>query len=831
MNAVRRTTPPSFIVRCGIALCGLLAVSSAQAIEFCVNSVALLTSTMSISQFQSQPITIKLAQGNYQLTSDFVYQPSTPITIEGGYTANCATRVVNGSNTQIDIGLGHLFEIRQADASPAAQINIDGVVLKHANFGVRLIAGSDGEGSIHLSRVRFTNMTSTGYTLRADVYDGELTLENVVIDHFDTSDVERCAVMLGHFDGSALRINHLTADLDDGDNFCLLDGDDTGSAAIYNSILFSSGTGSPIFKGESDEDTLYSFIHDLYGAHFVLGNIAIQSQITSSPQWVNAAAGDYHLKLSPVSPAINSATFLVPGGEPDTDFEGNPRVVGGLPDRGAYESAYNAQSTLFVTNTLDSGTGSLRQAMLDANSTPAIAKTIKFNILGAGNAPQCSAVISLLTRLPSITSKMTIDGYTQPTSSRNTDANAFNARLCVHILPASGTLATGFHVDDLATQASLTLRGVALGGFTQPLLLVGGSGHVITGNQIGGQTLFMPLEAATFNAITIGQAATGDLIIGGQNPGDRNVILGAGLAGINIQSGVANSPDHCQIINNLIGVNKNGVTYIPNNVGINISGSGCGVYRNRIAGNTTSQIWLNGGSSQNVLQQNIIGVGADGFGITNSAVGILVNGHHNIIGAGGIGGQLTANTVRNMAGGGIVVQGANAVGNSINANIVYDNGVDIGYGMDIDLRAANELAGPTHNDVGDIDAGANTLQNFPVPTAIVFNGNGTSNVPATVSGLLDVPAGTYRIDAYFSNKFNDTTLRGHAEVFLDRGTVVSTGAAGGTPFSIAVTVPNRLTGRVISLTATDSAGNTSEVGTIIRVDVQVSDALFGNGFE
>lgn len=612
MNAVRRTTPPSFIVRCGIALCGLLALSSAQAIEFCVNSVALLTSTMSISQFQSQPITIKLAQGNYQLTSDFVYQPSTPITIEGGYTANCATRVVNGSNTQIDIGLGHLFEIRQADASPAAQINIDGVVLKHANFGVRLIAGSDGEGSIHLSRVRFTNMTSTGYTLRADVYDGELTL---------------------------------------------------------------------------------------------------------------------------------------------------------------------------------------------------------------------------LTRLPSITSKMTIDGYTQPTSSRNTDANAFNARLCVHILPASGTLATGFHVDDLATQASLTLRGVALGGFTQPLLLVGGSGHVITGNQIGGQTLFMPLEAATFNAITIGQAATGDLIIGGQNPGDRNVILGAGLAGINIQSGVANSPDHCQIINNLIGVNKNGVTYIPNNVGINISGSGCGVYRNRIAGNTTSQIWLNGGSSQNVLQQNIIGVGADGFGITNSAVGILVNGHHNIIGAGGIGGQLTANTVRNMAGGGIVVQGANAVGNSINANIVYDNGVDIGYGMDIDLRAANELAGPTHNDVGDIDAGANTLQNFPVPTAIVFNGNGTSNVPATVSGLLDVPAGTYRIDAYFSNKFNDTTLRGHAEVFLDRGTVVSTGAAGGTPFSIAVTVPNRLTGRVISLTATDSAGNTSEVGTIIRVDVQVSDALFGNGFE
>ncbi len=67
-----------------------------------------------------------------------------------------------------------------------------------------------------------------------------------------------------------------------------------------------------------------------------------------------------------------------------------------------------------VLNTNDSGTGSLRQAILDANSMGG--GTINFNIPGSG-----VHTISPMTVLPTITQTVTIDGYTQPGSSANTN--------------------------------------------------------------------------------------------------------------------------------------------------------------------------------------------------------------------------------------------------------------------------------------------------------------------------------------------------------------------------------------------------------------------------
>src|SRR2546421_2795055 len=60
-----------------------------------------------------------------------------------------------------------------------------------------------------------------------------------------------------------------------------------------------------------------------------------------------------------------------------------------------------------VTTTADSGPGSLRQAILDANSTPG-ADAIQFNI-GSG-----AQTIALAAALPDVTEAVTIDGTTQP---------------------------------------------------------------------------------------------------------------------------------------------------------------------------------------------------------------------------------------------------------------------------------------------------------------------------------------------------------------------------------------------------------------------------------
>src|SRR5262245_56122983 len=86
-----------------------------------------------------------------------------------------------------------------------------------------------------------------------------------------------------------------------------------------------------------------------------------------------------------------------------------------------------------VTNTNDSGAGSLRQAILDAKKMGG--GTIACNISGAGYH-----TISPLTALPTITETVMIDGYTQPGSSPNTNATTqgINAVLRIEL---SGAMA------------------------------------------------------------------------------------------------------------------------------------------------------------------------------------------------------------------------------------------------------------------------------------------------------------------------------------------------------------------------------------------------------
>src|SRR5215470_14040387 len=82
-------------------------------------------------------------------------------------------------------------------------------------------------------------------------------------------------------------------------------------------------------------------------------------------------------------------------------------------------------ATFTVTNTDDSGQGSLRQAILDANATPGL-DTIAFNIPGAG-----VHTITPVTSLDPILDPVLIDGYSQPGSSLNTDPSGTNAVLLI----------------------------------------------------------------------------------------------------------------------------------------------------------------------------------------------------------------------------------------------------------------------------------------------------------------------------------------------------------------------------------------------------------------
>ncbi|MDQ3117470.1 MAG: hypothetical protein M3Q86_12830, partial [Verrucomicrobiota bacterium] len=112
-------------------------------------------------------------------------------------------------------------------------------------------------------------------------------------------------------------------------------------------------------------------------------------------------------------------------------------------------------ATFTVTNTDDSGPGSFRQAIEDANAA-AGADTIAFNIPGGG-----VHTITPASALPSITETVTIDGYTQPGTSANTLDEGNNAVLLIEI---NGT--TGGGRGLILSADNVTVQGLVMNRYS-----------------------------------------------------------------------------------------------------------------------------------------------------------------------------------------------------------------------------------------------------------------------------------------------------------------------------------------------------------------------------
>jgi ribosomal protein L35AE/L33A len=510
-------------------------------------------------------------------------------------------------------------------------------------------------------------------------------------------------------------------------------------------------------------------------------------------------------------------------------------------------------ATFTVTNTSDSGAGSLRQAILDANAN-AGTDQISFNIPGGG-----VRTVSPLTQLPVISDPVIIDGYTQPGASANTLTNGDNAVLLIELDGSKSAVGSSGLV---ITAGASTVRGLVINNFknfdatsslTVGIVLSTKGGNLVTGNFIGtnpsgtvkvanqigisidgcGNNTIGGTTPALRNVISaninydirigqvnafnnvvqgnfIGTDATGaatlknftcvelqgtggtpsNNLIGGTVAGAGNVISGCNNNGINLQSFGS------LIQGNLIGTDVTGTQALGNNIGINavINGATIGgttvAARNVISGNNEG-ISMNIFSSSNItIQGNYIGVDITGTApLGNGTWGVAAGGSSILIGGTPAG---AGNVIANNATNGVLAVGPTSTV-TVEGNSIYSNG-----SLGIDLVPS----GVTPNDAGDGDTGVNNLQNFPVVTSAILSGATT-----TINASLNSNASKqYRVE-FFSNTTCDPSTFGPGQNFLG-ATKVTTNSSGDVSFSLIF--PGLSAGQFITTTATDPAGNTSE---------------------
>ncbi|HEX4441091.1 MAG TPA: IPT/TIG domain-containing protein [Thermoanaerobaculia bacterium] len=549
-------------------------------------------------------------------------------------------------------------------------------------------------------------------------------------------------------------------------------------------------------------------------------------------------------------------------------------------------------ATFTVTNTGDSGAGSLRQAILDANAAPG-ADAIHFDIPGSG-----VHTITPASALPDITSPVTIDGYTQPGSSPNTNGPG-QPDNSVHQIELDGANAGANAIGLRVYQGAggSTIRGLVINRFSSRGIVLEnstGSNHV-EGNFIGTDAAGTAAlgNGAGLHILDDGSGEVGD-VVGGTSPAARNVVAGNLGDGIVTGAGGGGSGHHIQ--GNFVGVDATGAAVLGNGGnGIDLAfftsdaviGGTTPAERNVISGHSAADragIVLGSNVQGTLVQGNYVGTDLTGAVGLGNTVGISMGAGGNTAGGSAPG---AGNVVASSSGPGIVAgvsetilgnlvgtdaSGTNPLGNGGPGVYIFGSenvvggtspgaGNVIAYNGAADANGGGVLmlgAGRVDNAIRGNSIYANTsngslpergrainLENAgPVPNDPLDaddGGNHDQNFPlltsATpngtggthVTGVLDTaPSTSYGID-FFSDPGCVSRTKDFTEARHYLGsTNVTTDGSGHATFDLDLPVPIQA-GDPVTATATDPAGNTSELSPRLVWSIAPASGPAGGG--
>jgi parallel beta-helix repeat protein len=407
-------------------------------------------------------------------------------------------------------------------------------------------------------------------------------------------------------------------------------------------------------------------------------------------------------------------------------------------------------SAFTVSNLNDSGGGSLRQAILNANAEHG-ADTINFTVAGT---------IVLNSALPNVTDTVNIDG---------TSAPGFSGAPVVEV--------------NFNGQAGLTFTAKASGSELQSLALVDASGNGVTLNSVHQMLIVGNFVGVETDGVTAAanQGSGIELInssgntIGGTSAQDRNIVSA------NLQQGILVSGSSSNIImNNYIGTNATGTAALGNGFnGVLITGNSKqnlvggeetggndptqGVFDvppegNLISGNGDDGVLINNHASQNQLSGNFIGTdvsgnvalgnGGDGVSIqeasNNSLLGCTIQTDpfvfYNVISGNGGNGLSVINSNNTTIQANFFGMGANndtAVGNALNGVVIEGTSSHTTMGGPIPLGnvdAANGQNGIVVQDHASYFTSYNTFCGLAAFSTDPDFGNGADGMLLTSTG-------------------------------------------------------------------------------------------------
>jgi hypothetical protein len=612
-------------------------------------------------------------------------------------------------------------------------------------------------------------------------------------------------------------------------NVSILVGDGSGAVIIFNPITVGT-TPFSVAVGDFDGDGK----QDLAVANSGTDNVSV---INGDGAGGFGAATNFAVGNQPRSVAVG-------------DFNGDGKQDVATANSGSGDATIlvrqcpAAPNTFVANNTNDSGAGSLRQAILDANATPGT-QTVVFQILGAG-----VHTISPTSALPDITDRIVIDGFTQP---------GFAGTPVVEINGSgAGVVTAGLNVVSGGT----TIQGLAINNFNgHGIRLATSGGDTVRGNLIGTNASGNAALANTGHGVFVDN--TPNNTIGGAAAGDGNIISGNGGQGVRVDGPGATGN---QVSGNFIGTDLSGSVAVANaNDGVLIIGGASnntigGTAANLISKNGTNGVEISGAATTgNVVQGNHIGTDTVGTApLGNAGSGVFINGApSNTIGGAGAGNVISAN-----AGHGVFISGATATANTVASNFIgpdinnagalgnglngvhvdnasgntiggllfgEDNAIkfNVQDGVEINAGTGNRILGNSidangttaqhlgidlspdgvnPNDAGDADTGANNRQNFPVVTSAVLTGGGNINIAGTLNSTANT---SFRVE-FFTSGTCDPSGFGEGGSLVGPASV-TTDAAGDASFNMNISPTDISVGNFITATATNmTTGDTSE---------------------